>query len=431
VEDGQILVVVPEVGLTLRDSPMGDRTSVFQHGTFLRQNGETVTAFDGSQWVPVSGSDVNDQPVSGYVYAGYTRPHDSSLGAMDETGRTNPALGYQRYHEITVKDGDNLWDLARKHDVSFEQMVELNQDHLISPDLIFAGDTVYLPGTAKGPLQSTVVETPDTTSTATKSSGTSSPVERSPTPDETIQPDPAGTDVRADRQSTDEILQQYQVADDIKLPEWRLEVKVGPLTIERVPFTNIEIPPLHNKTKTETDLIQQLYDREGIFAVKTFRDIVDPDGSSQTINAYRVADQYFPHTDADANPIVGAEDGHNDAFRHAFFNAMLTKEFGVGFASSFGTAHEGVPGNEADREAMDLYNNELGRRIAVENPQASPQQLAALIHTAIMNGEAIVIDSQGELVYSDQVAVGQTGMADDIPRNGVLTTPEWANTGSN
>ncbi|MEJ2424301.1 MAG: LysM domain-containing protein [Candidatus Thiodiazotropha sp.] len=151
VDDGNTLVVVPREGASLRDTPLGRRTTVIQHGTFLHQTGQAVTGVDGSQWIPVSGTDVNDQPVSGYIYAGLTKPHDSSQGAMDPTGRTNPTLEYQRYDQVTVQEGDNLWDIAKQNNVSFDELISLNQDHLISPDLIFAGDKVYLPGTEKAP----------------------------------------------------------------------------------------------------------------------------------------------------------------------------------------------------------------------------------------------------------------------------------------
>ena len=110
-------------------------------------------------------------------------------------------------------------------------------------------------------------------------------------------------------------------------------------------------------------------------------------------------------------------DGHADAFRHALWSALMTQEFGENFAERYGTAHETVPGNEADREAMDLYNNEVGRRIASENPDASLDELSQLIQDAIDNGEMVIIDSDGELDWSDNVEVGNTGTADDPPRD--------------
>ena len=68
-------------------------------------------------------------------------------------------------------------------------------------------------------------------------------------------------------------------------------------------------------------------------------------------NAYAEADRRFPQGSQD--------DSHNDAFRHVYWNALMTTDISESFASQFATAHEGVPGNEPNREAMDLYNNEV------------------------------------------------------------------------
>jgi hypothetical protein len=222
---------------------------------------------------------------------------------------------------------------------------------------------------------------------------------------------------------TDQIIRLYQVVDDVIIPEWRIKtpIRLGPVTIWReIPGTTVT-----NKTSKELQMIQQLYFERGLIGIKKLNEILSPEGTDQSINAYRVADQKFPRTDMDGNPVVGSNDGHNDAFRHMFFNAMLTKEFGVEFATSIATAHEGIPRNPAEREAMDLFNNKLGRRIAVENPDASPEELAELIHAAILEGEALVINGDNELVYSDEEAVGQTGEANDVPLDGIITPPEW------
>lgn len=103
----------------------------------------------------------------------------------------------------------------------------------------------------------------------------------------------------------------------------------------------------------------------------------------------------------------------------------MTLRLGEKFAQAFATAHEGVPGSEADREAMDLYNNALGRRIARENPDASLDELQDIVGEAIRNGEALVIDADGNLVFSDQVAEGNTGQADDAPTTGGAEPPAW------
>lgn len=108
-------------------------------------------------------------------------------------------------------------------------------------------------------------------------------------------------------------------------------------------------------------------------------------------------------------------DGHEDAFRHAYWNALMARSRGQDFARDFGTAHEGVPGNPPDREAMDLYNNEVGRRIQADNPDADDEQLAGLVEAAVRRGELVVIDENGELQWSDRVPLGQHGQADDPP----------------
>ena len=209
------------------------------------------------------------------------------------------------------------------------------------------------------------------------------------------------------------ILDNYQVRDD-KIVDYT--PNLGPFPID-VPFAGSK-----RMTETEAKLLDNLGSRKGLLGLKKFRDITsnDPNDLGQ---AYSTANKYFPQTDAAGKLVRGGEDGHNDAFRHAYWNALMTKNFGEKFAAAFGTAHEGVPGNPADKEAMDLFNNELGRRIATENPNASDEELADLIFKAINNGEAVVIDGGNNLAFSNKVAVGATGTADDPPRNGTLTAP--------
>jgi hypothetical protein len=202
------------------------------------------------------------------------------------------------------------------------------------------------------------------------------------------------------RRPTEEILSEYQVAED-EMVEYH--PALGPLTFIRSPFHS------YSMTETEAGLLDQLGSQRGVSGLLEFNDIKE--------TAFDTADERFPDQ--------GREDGHNDAFRHAYWNALMTSHLGEGFATSFGTAHEGVEGNPADREAMDLFNNELGRRIATEHPDASDEELADLIFDAIDRGEAMVIDANGELVYSDQVDPGQTGRADDPVQNGGNQPPEW------
>jgi len=107
-------------------------------------------------------------------------------------------------------------------------------------------------------------------------------------------------------------------------------------------------------------------------------------------------------------------DNHADAFRHAYWNALLTREYGEQFAAEFTVAHERKPGDNALREAMDLYNNEVGRRIAVQHPDADPAELARLVADAVRNGQTVVVGGEGRLAFSDSVPVGLTGDPADV-----------------
>jgi hypothetical protein len=66
----------------------------------------------------------------------------------------------------------------------------------------------------------------------------------------------------------------------------------------------------------------------------------------------------------------------------------MTQRFDPGWTEQYGTAHERLPGNQKDREAMDLYDNEVGRRIAMNNPTDTPAQLAAKIQSAVSSARA-------------------------------------------
>jgi hypothetical protein len=197
--------------------------------------------------------------------------------------------------------------------------------------------------------------------------------------------------------STEQILRDYQVRDD-EMTDWEPWGPAGWFT-----------DPIR-VTRTEAELLDSLQWRRGLLGLNDFKGIKE--------QAYSASDDRFDGP--------GGEDGHQDAFRHIYWNALLSRKFGEEFATAFATAHEGVPGNPADREAMDLYNNELGRRIARENPDASDAELQEIIMREIQSGHALVIDRNGELVFSDQVAVGHTGTADDAPVNGTQVPPEWS-----
>ena len=155
----------------------------------------------------------------------------------------------------------------------------------------------------------------------------------------TLPPDPLG----GIRRSLQEIFETYQVSVDPEGMVTYLEGVGGWLAQQ------LGIPP-EDLTAGEARMLDDL----GLFGVKDARDI--------QIAAVTTAMSTF-------GP-VGEIDGHTDAFRHAYWNALLTQRFDEGWTSDFTTAHEQRHNNLPHAEAMDLYNNEVGRRIAQEHPDA-------------------------------------------------------------
>jgi hypothetical protein len=72
---------------------------------------------------------------------------------------------------------------------------------------------------------------------------------------------------------------------------------------------------------------------------------------------------------------------------------------------------------------MDLYNNQVGRQIALNNPNATPAELADLVKKAFDNGDLVVVNSKGHLDWSNKVAVGHHGISiqlDNVPNAIIL-----------
>lgn len=221
-----------------------------------------------------------------------------------------------------------------------------------------------------------------------------------------------------------QVERDYQVPDD-KTIAW------SPSLFGAIPLGGIG--GTRTITQTEGKLLDNLTRDRGILGLAHFRNIADeafsvsekrvpppmtiPAGAQRQIAALPAEDQAL------AARAYSKNDGHTDAFRHAYWNARLTAEFGENWTKQFTTAHEGLPGNGAVREAMDLYNNEVGRRIAAANPGASPEVLADRVQKALDDGDLMVVDRSGHLAPSNLVARGQHGMADPRPAAGVIETP--------
>jgi len=207
------------------------------------------------------------------------------------------------------------------------------------------------------------------------------------------------------------IRSQYQVADDT-LINYHPRV-FGAVDI---PFTD----PVR-MTKTEGALLDELTWQRGLVGLSDFKDTAK--------RAFSEAEKRFPDNPVPAGIPAAREgewqgnDGHRDAFRHAYWNALMTQQYGEKWTRAFATAHEGIPGNTANREAMDLYNNEVGRSIGAANRNATPEQLANLVEQSLTQGKLVVVDRNGNLEWSDRVVRGQHGLAPNEVIGPNLGTP--------
>ncbi|MGC7095102.1 DUF6973 domain-containing protein [Amycolatopsis lurida] len=129
----------------------------------------------------------------------------------------------------------------------------------------------------------------------------------------------------------------------------------------------------------------------------------------------------FPDPDGPDHPQggrTGTGDNHRDAFRHAYWNALMTRSFGEHSAEAVGTGHERRPDDPvpdtpplfAERqEAMDLYNNQVGRDIATAlGPDASDAEVRATIEHAIREGKLVVFNH-------DKTGLVPGGGTEDFP----------------
>lgn len=185
------------------------------------------------------------------------------------------------------------------------------------------------------------------------------------------------------------ILKDYQVSDD---PGGMVDWKPSGFTGWLARTFGGDPKPVH-VTASEAKLLDSL----GPGGLRDMKDVKE--------QAFAEADKRFPSQ----APAPKRNDDHNDAFRHAFWNAQMTRHFGQDFAQDYGNAHERVPLNTPNREAMDLHNNEVGRRIARDNPYVSDAKMGDLIEQAVRDGKMVVMDSNGNLVPSNAVGPTQTG----------------------
>lgn len=193
----------------------------------------------------------------------------------------------------------------------------------------------------------------------------------------------AGEDRISDEQRHRDLLEKYQVKTD-GTTEWPSGL-TGWIA-EQAGFEKEQL------TEAEAAMLDDLQMRKGLVGLKEFSDIRQ--------DALHVAEGKFDGK--------GLTDGHADAFRHAYWNALMTQRYGEEWTREFATAHERNPSSHHIPVGMDLHNNEVGRSIAQANPDASPEELATLVEQAVKDGRMVIIDGNDTLVPSDEVNPGET-----------------------
>lgn len=216
------------------------------------------------------------------------------------------------------------------------------------------------------------------------------------------------------RPSLADVRRNYQVADD-EVIDYRPRIAGA-----------VDIPGTtpRSVTRTEGAMLDRLTFDRGLVGLSGFASLAE---RAQIAAITRYPDQPVPaHVPADRVREWQSNDGQRDAFRHAYWNALMTQQYGRGWTSAFATAHEARPGNPANREAMDLYNNAVGRSIGAAHPDATPERLADLVQRAVTDGRMVVLDRSGALAWSDAVRPGQHGLTppDVIGPNLPVPAPE-------
>lgn len=92
---------------------------------------------------------------------------------------------------------------------------------------------------------------------------------------------------------------------------------------------------------------------------------------------------------------------------------LNTQTFGEDLTKELGDAHEAIDDpvklkDQKNEIQMDLHNNEVGRNIAIDNPDASVDDLVNKIQDKIKSGELKVlenpIDNKSKLIPSGESA---------------------------
>lgn len=211
------------------------------------------------------------------------------------------------------------------------------------------------------------------------------------------------------RMTPAEIRGKYQVEEDQVVKDW--VPWVGP-----IPLLFLDG---HTITRTEADMLDDL----DVGMMYWFKSIAE-DAFKQAITWIPDPGSIPAYVPADRQHEWKNNDGHRDAFRHCYWNVRLADVFGQKWARTYCTAHEALPDNSASREAMDLYNNEVGRQIQKDNPDLPALGYQTLVKRALDAGRLLVVDRAGNLQWSTDVGTWDHGLADGSTLPGVIKAPK-------
>lgn len=138
------------------------------------------------------------------------------------------------------------------------------------------------------------------------------------------------------------------------------------------------------------------------------------------------AEEYGEKYGLKENPTIKGWDDEIDAFRHAYMQAYITAHQGEKVAKLLGDAYEKygdyTESQKASERNMDLWNNEIGRRIGVEvineishfkditTPKMFEDMIADKIYEKIKSGE-IITNPNDTRKYEDLIKGNPTGGA--------------------
>lgn len=93
--------------------------------------------------------------------------------------------------------------------------------------------------------------------------------------------------------------------------------------------------------------------------------------------------------------------GNGDAFRHTYWNALMTLDVGYDLAKAFADAHESETADGVDK-TMDLNNNNIGRNLASQCTKSNCESIVISFCNngwlyRVVNGSLTCTDSTGRL----------------------------------